>query len=90
MKKMKADNKTILKGERGYRKLVPNTKAEERKMDWELTSVLHGSHDDSHDSLFVKTRTKQCATCAKLLFFCRSPCLRRLVLHDDISCLSKL
>ena len=51
MKKMKADNKTILKGERGYRKLVPNTKAEERKMDWELTSVSHGSHDDSHDSL---------------------------------------
>ena len=42
MKKMKADNKTIL---------VPNTKAEERKMDWELTSVSHGSHDDSHDSL---------------------------------------
>ena len=61
MKKMKADNKTILKGERGYRKLVPNTKAEERKMDWELTSVSHGSHDDSlarwlAGSLFVKTR----------------------------------
>ena len=54
MKKMKADNKTILKGERGQRKLVPNSqkppKAEERKMDWELTSVSHGSHDDSHDS----------------------------------------
>ena len=48
---MKAGNKTILKGERGYRKLVPNTKAEERKMDWELTSVSHGSRDDSHDSL---------------------------------------
>ena len=61
---MKADNKTISKGERGYRKLVPNTKTEERKMDWELTSVSHCSHDDSDDSLarwlagslFVKTR----------------------------------
>ena len=30
---------------------MPNTKAEERKMDWELTSASHGSHDDSHDSL---------------------------------------
>ena len=33
---------------------MPNSqkppKAEERKMDWELTSVSHGSHDDSHDS----------------------------------------
>ena len=27
------------------------TKAEERKMEWELTSISHGSHDDSHDSL---------------------------------------
>ena len=26
-------------------------KAKERKMDCELTSVSHGSHDDSHDSL---------------------------------------
>ena len=25
-------------------------KAKERKMDCELTSVSHGSHDDSHDS----------------------------------------
>ena len=41
MEKMKADNKMILK---------PNTKAEERKMDWELTSVSHGSHEDSHSS----------------------------------------
>ena len=31
---MKADNKMILK---------PNTRAEERKMEWELTSVSHGS-----------------------------------------------
>ena len=30
---------------------MPNTKAEERKMDCELTSVSHGSHDDSHGSL---------------------------------------
>ena len=33
---------------------MPNSrkppKAEERKMDWELSSVSHGSHDDSHDS----------------------------------------
>ena len=33
---------------------MPNSqklpKAEERKMDCELTSVSHGSHDDSHDS----------------------------------------
>ena len=33
---------------------MPNSqkppKAEERKVDWELTSVSHGSHDDSHDS----------------------------------------
>lgn len=33
---------------------MPNSqkppKAEERKMDWELTAVSHGSHDDSHDS----------------------------------------
>ena len=37
-----------------WRQLLPNSqkppKAEERKMDWELTSVSHGSHD-SHDSL---------------------------------------
>ena len=54
MKKTKADNKTILQGERGQQTLVPNSqklpKAEERKMDCELTSVSHGSHDDSHDS----------------------------------------
>ena len=33
---------------------MPNSqklpKAEERKMDCELTSVSHGSHHDSHDS----------------------------------------
>ena len=54
MKKIKADNKTILQGERGLQTLVPNSqklpKAEERKMDCELTSVSHGSHHDSHDS----------------------------------------
>ena len=44
MKKMKADNKTRAKTR------AKQPKAEERKTDWELTSVSHGSHDDWHDS----------------------------------------
>ena len=78
---------------------MPNSqkppKAEERKMDWELTSVSHSSHDDSHGS-HVDSHDSQ----ARWLAVCQDPLVSKYLsqtnhlgldnLAPNSTCLTKI